>query len=241
MLSTRSASRPVSRTSRSALLRDGFRDMLPLALGYVPFAFVIGAAIADSAIDDMAGWAGSFLMAAGSAQLAVVDMVDTGAAPVAIVATAVIINARLAVYSAGLAPWFAHEPARRRSLLAYFLIDPTYLLAVNRFESDDPGPAGRRWYYVGAASILFGTWVTGQTIAVLVGNRIPESVRLDAAAPLIMAGLLARSVSSPPARTAAVVGAGVAVLGAGLPFSSATLLAILVGSAMGARKMGGGR
>lgn len=229
------STRSLARQARSALFREGLRDMAPLAVGYIPFAFVIGAAVSESAINDVAGWAGSFLIAAGAAHLAVVEMVDNGAAPVAIIATAVMINARLAVYSAGLAPWFAHESAGRRRLLAYFLIDPTYLLSTNRFETDDPGPACRRWYYLGAASVLFAIWVSAQTVAVLVGNRIPDDIQLEAAGPLILAGLLAVSINSRGAPTAAAAAGLVAVSFAGLPFSTATLLAIVIGSATGAR------
>ena len=209
--------------------------MAPLAVGFMPFGFVIGAAVAESTIDNLAGWAGAFLIAAGAAHLAVVEMADTGAAPVAIIATAVIINARLAVYSAGMAPWFSHEPAGRRRLLAYFLIDPTFLLSTSRFREDDPGCDGRRRYYLGAASVLFTAWTAAITVAVLVGNRVPDGFRLEAAAPLILSGLLAVSISSRPARIAAGAGAFVAVVGSGLPWSTATLLAILVGSAAGAR------
>lgn len=233
------STRPLTRSASSELFREGLKDMAPLALGYVPFAFVIGSAVAESAIDDVAGWAGSFLIAAGAAHLAVVEMVDNGAAPLAVIATAVIINARLALYSAGMTSWFAHESARRRRLLAYFLIDPTYLLSTNRFKADDPGPDGRRWYYLGAGSILFSIWVSAQGVAVLIGNRIPDGVQLEAAGPLIIAGLLAVSVGSRAARIAAGIGGFVAVAFAGLPFSTATLLAIVVGSGVGARLVGG--
>ena len=222
----------------ASAFRDGVRDMAPLAAGFMPFGFVIGAAIAESAIDNVAGWAGAFLIAAGAAHLAVVEMADSGAAPVAIIATAVIINARLAVCSAGMAPWFSHEPAGRRRLLAYFLIDPTYLLSTARFRDDDPGCDGRRRYYLGAATVLFTSWTAAVTVAVLVGNRVPEGFRLDAAAPLILSGLLATSVSGRAARIAAGTGALIVVAGAGLPWSTATLLAILVGSAAGARHVG---
>lgn len=237
MHSTRSLAPPAP----SALFREGFRDMAPLAAGYIPFALVIGTAVSESAIDNLAGWAGSFLIAAGAAHLAVVEMVDNGAAPLAVIATAVVINARLALYSAGMTQWFADEPAHRRPLLAYFLIDPTYLLSTNRFETDDPGPCARRWYYLGAGSILFTIWVGSQTVAVLIGNRIPDRIQLEGAGPLIIAGLLAVSVRNrAAARTAAGVGGFVAIVFAGLPFSTAILLAILVGSGVGARFVGGG-
>jgi predicted branched-subunit amino acid permease len=225
-------------THPSKVFRDGVRDMTGIAIGYIPFAIAIGVATADSSIDNFAGWAGGFVIAAGSAHLAVVQMVDSGAGPVAIIATAILINARLAVYSAGLVPWFAHESARSRRLLAYFVIDPTYILAVNRFERDDPGPRGRRSYYLGAGSVLFTIWIVALGSGVLIGSRIPAAIQLDAAAPMMVCGLLAASVRSRAGGIAAAVAAFLAVAAADLPWSSATLVAIIVGSAAGAMGRG---
>lgn len=212
--------------------------MIPMAIGFMPFGFVIGATVSESSIDDLAGWAGAFLIAAGSAQLAAVEMVDAGAAPLTIIATAMIINVRLAVYGAGLASWFAQESRASRRVVAYFVIDPTYLLSVARFEKDDPGPTGRRSYYLGAGVTLFSLWTLAQTIAMGAGGRIPEQVRLDAAAPLLMAGMLATSVNTSAARVATVIGGSIVVAGSGLPWSSATLIAIVVGSVAGSMKVG---
>lgn len=221
-------------TSPSKPFRDGFRDMAGLAVGYMPFGFAIGVAIADSSMDNLAGWAGGFAIAAGSAHLVAVQMFDNGAGPLAIIATVIVINARLAVYSAGLAPWFSHESARSRRLLAYFLIDPTYILAVNRFERNDPGPTGRRPYYLGLAAVLFAAWILALASGVLIGSRIPAAIQLDSAAPIIVCGLLAASVTSKAALIAASVAAFLVVAAAGLPWSSATLIAIVVGGGAGA-------
>jgi predicted branched-subunit amino acid permease len=220
-------------THPSKAFRDGLRDMTGIAIGYIPFAIAIGVATADSSIDNLAGWAGGFVIAAGSAHLAVVQMVDSGAGPVAIIATSILINARLAVYSAGLVPWFAHESARSRRLLAYFVIDPTYILVVNRFERDDPGPKDRRSYYLGAGWVLLTIWTVALGSGVLLGSRIPAAIQVDAAAPMIVCGLLAASVRSRTGGIAAGVAAFLAVAAADLPWSSATLLAILAGSAAG--------
>ncbi len=56
---------------------------LPLALGYVPFALVVGAALAEQG-GGAAGWAGSWLVYGGSAQLAALRSLDSAGAAVAL-------------------------------------------------------------------------------------------------------------------------------------------------------------
>ncbi|MGB8022422.1 MAG: AzlC family ABC transporter permease, partial [Candidatus Nanopelagicales bacterium] len=80
-------------TVRSELLRGG-REMAPLALGYVPFALLLGAAIASSP-DPAAAWAGTWTIYGGSAHLAVVDLLSNEATPALAVAAGVLINLRL--------------------------------------------------------------------------------------------------------------------------------------------------
>lgn len=104
----RADSDPAGRRAEK-LYRDGARDMLPFAVGYIPFAVAIGTSIGDAAIPNGAGWSGSFLIAAGAAHLALIELMDSGAGLAVACGTALIINARLAVYGMGLAPWFRHE------------------------------------------------------------------------------------------------------------------------------------
>jgi predicted branched-subunit amino acid permease len=64
--------RPVP--ARSAAL-DGVLTMLPLLAAYIPFALVIGAAVAEHG-SPVAGWSGSWLIYGGSAHLAAIRTLD---------------------------------------------------------------------------------------------------------------------------------------------------------------------
>jgi len=203
--------------------------MVPLAIGVVPYALVIGVTAAESDVDLIGAWAGSFLILAGAAQLATIELLDAGAAPVIAVLTGLVINARLVMYSAGLAPWFREEAPARRALLAAFVIDQTYLVSTDRFPRGDLGPRERRAFFLGGALLLASIWVVSQTVAVLVGTGLPESLSLEVAAPLALVGLLAKSVTSRPAVMAASAGAVVAVAAVAMPFHSALLVAAFAG------------
>ena len=100
-------------------LLGGARAMLPWLVGVIPFGLVIGVTIAESSVSPLAGVATGSTIYAGSAQLATVQLLDRGAAPLAIILTALIINARLLAYSGSMAIHWrgTGRPFRRARLL----------------------------------------------------------------------------------------------------------------------------
>jgi predicted branched-subunit amino acid permease len=212
---------------------EGARDITPMVIGVVPFGLAIGAAIGASSVGTAQGLASGPAIFAGAAQLSAIQMLDTGVAPLVVVLSALMINARLLLYSASLAPWFRGSSLPQRLLLAIPVIDQLYFTCGPRFEQGDLDRRGRIAYYSGAALFLTSTWVVTQALAILAGARVPESVGLHVAAPLALVGLLAKSLADSKAIVAAVVGGVAAVAGVGLPYSSAVLVATLCGVAAG--------
>ena len=219
----------VTAPSTSALARAGARDMTPMVLGIVPFGLALGAMMGSTDLDPWAAFASAPLILAGAAQLTTLQMLEAGSNPVVIVASALLINLRILLYSASLAPWFTGVRLRMRLLLATSVIDQTHFVAVPRFERGDLDRRGRVAYYTGASIWLVSAWLASQAVAMVLGAELPESARLDMAAPLALIGLLAKSVGTRPSAVAAAVGVGVVTVGAGLPFHSATLVATVAG------------
>ena len=213
------------------LARSGAADITPMAVGIVPFGMALGAMNGASSIDPLAGMLSAPLILAGAAQLATLQMLEAGSHPAVIIASALLINLRILLYSASLAPWFSGARLRLRLLLATAVIDQTHFVAIPRFEQGDLDRRGRVAYYGGAGVCIVAAWLGSQTVAVVLGAELPDSMRLDMAAPLALIGLLAKSVATRPAAVASVAGIAVASVGAGLPYQSATLVAISVGIA----------
>jgi predicted branched-subunit amino acid permease len=149
-------------------LRDGAVAMAPLAAGYAPFALAIGMA-AGASRDPFAAWAGSLLIFGGSAQLLVIDLVDSGAGLWAAVAAAVVIQARLLVFSATLAPLWRGASVPQRLAAAAVVIDPLWALASRRATRSGSAPS-QRLYYAGAAAVLACAWPAAMAAGVLVGG-----------------------------------------------------------------------
>lgn len=223
----------VRATSRRPHIVEGVRDITPMVVGVIPFALAIGASVGTSSLSTAQGIFSAPAILAGAAQLSTIEMLERDAAPLVIILSAVMINARILLYSTALAPWFRRESLRRRLLLAIPIIDQMYFTCIPRFERGDLDRRGRQAYYVGAAAWLVSAFLVTQTLSIVAGARLPDALGLRIAAPLALAGLLARSTSERRSMIAAVIGAIVVVFGGGLPFQSTVLVASVAGMAVG--------
>ena len=219
--------RPATSEARDAI-RGALLDSLPVFAGIIPFGIVIGVAIGEAGVNNTAGWAGSFLMFGGSAHLAAVSLLDGGAGLLAVLATVLVINARLLVYSASLGPRFRYQPSWFRWTAPYFLVDQIFALTWARLDTGT-SPAWLRTYYLALGLVTGAVWIVAIALGVLAGPVIPQSWELAFATPLMLVALLAPSLVDRPAWIAAAVGAATAVLLIGMPHG----LHLLIGTAAG--------
>ena len=215
-----------------AIALEGARDITPMVIGVIPLAIAIGATIGTSTLSATQGMVSAGAILAGAAQLNTIELLDAGAAAPVTIASALIINARFLLYSATIAPWFRTEPLRRRLLLALPVIDQMHFTVLPRFERGDLDRRGRRAYYAGAATWLVGAWIATQAIAIASAGQAPAALGLHIAAPLALVGLLAKSTIDRRTQIAAAVAGVTAVVGAGLPFHTSVLVAIVAGIAV---------
>jgi predicted branched-subunit amino acid permease len=207
---------------------DGVRAVSPILLGVMPFGLIFGVTAANADVPIMAAWASSFIVFAGASQIAIVEVLDGGGAPAIAILTAVIINARMLMYSADMGRYTANEPMAGKLGVAYLLTDQIYLVTAHQFP--DPLKAvGWVQFYVAGGLTLWITWQITTTTGILLGAAIPESWSLEFAIPLTFMALLVLAVKDKPGLVAAVVGGGVAVATIGLPYH----LGLLVGTVSG--------
>ncbi|SEO24697.1 4-azaleucine resistance probable transporter AzlC [Halogranum amylolyticum] len=214
----------------SAEFSTGVRDSLPLLLGIVPFALVAGVAAADAGLSTLQALGMSVFVFAGASQLAALDLIGSNAPLAVVVLTAAVINLRMLMYSASIAPHFRAAAGRMRAMLAYFLTDQAFALTVARYDHDD---TGQRWYYLGVSLALWSVWQVGTVVGVVVGTGVPDEWGLEFAVPLVFLALLVPALKSRESLAAGVAAGVVAVAGAGLPFNLGLILAAVVGVAVG--------
>lgn len=164
--------------ARAPAVTRASRDAIPVVLAYTPFGLAAGRHLAATRIPPLIAWSSSPLLFSGAAQLLTVRLLDAGASTGVVVLGALVVNARMLLYGAALAPYTAAWPGRWRWLGACLLIDPVYALAVNRFQGPDSGTARDRLrYYLAAGLILWTAWMAltaaGGCSAVCCPRRCP--------------------------------------------------------------------
>jgi len=207
--------------------RAGVRDVSPLLLGIVPFGLVAGIAAVDAGLGLAEAVGLSVIVFAGASQLAAIELLAQNAPLAVVIGTAVVINVRMVMYSASIAPYLAEYGRRFRAGLAYLLTDQAYALSVAEYERT---PDRTRWrYYLGAAATLWVVWQITTVVGFVIGAGVPDAWGLTFAVPLVFLALLVPAMKDRPTVLAAVVGGAVAVAAAGLPMN----LGLLTGAVSG--------
>jgi predicted branched-subunit amino acid permease len=217
----------------------GAKAVAPLLLGVAPFGVIAGVNAAGLGLASFQAYAPSFLIFAGASQLAISDLMGRGAPALVIVVTALIVNLRMSMYSASLAPHLRNLPLGWKAVLAYMLTDQVYAVSIIRYRRP-MSLYEKAWFYVGGGLMLWAAWQAATLVGVTVGARVPASWSLDFTVPLTFLALLIPAVKDRAAGAAALTAGLAAVLLAFLPYNigmiSASFVGIAVGSYIGWRK-----
>lgn len=213
-----------------SVVKKAITDALPLYVPAIPFALVIGLVIVESGMNPFVGWSTSPIIFGGAAQLVLISLLGSGVAAGAAISAALVVNARHLMYSAALAPTFQKQPRWMRWFGPYLLIDQLFALSVLRTEDD---PADFRTYYLSAGFTFWTLWQITVALGLVVGPVIPEEWNLEFAVPILFLGLIVMGLVKSSKLVAALVGAGVTFLSAGLPNRSGLLVGALVGIVAG--------
>jgi 4-azaleucine resistance transporter AzlC len=219
--------------------RRGVRDVVPMLVGVTPFAVVSGIAAVEAGLDVSQAVGLSVIVFAGASQLAALELLGQDTPIGIVVVTAVVINLRMLMYSASIAPYLRDVSARVRAGLAYVLTDQAYALSLTAFRSDRP--VDRTAYYLGVAVALWAVWQVATVGGIVLGSGVPDAWGLEFAVPLIFLALLVPAIEDRQTGLAAVVGGTVAVAGTGLPLNLGLLVGASGGIAagLGADRLGG--
>jgi predicted branched-subunit amino acid permease len=209
----------------------GARAMVPWLAGIVPFGLVIGVSAAQADVPTLAGWLTGPLIYAGSSQLATIGMLGAGAAPVVVVASALIINIRLIFYSATMARYWRGTPWWWRLVAAYLIVDPSVAVGLDGYQrlGRDRGHA----HYLGGAVVLWVSWLAAIGVGAMVGASWPAWLHLEFVIPLYLVGQAIAKLANPAQRRAIVAAATVALLALSAPLQLGVALAIAAGVTAG--------
>jgi predicted branched-subunit amino acid permease len=210
----------------------GAREMSGVALGIAAWGLVTGVAMTKSGLPLPLALLMSLIVFAGSAQLAALPLI-AGGAPIWVVwATALCVNLRFIVFSAGWRPYLAHLPFRQRLRMGYFTADLNYVIFMRRFP--DPRPAPEQLpYFWGGVVTNWTAWQVPSLTGIVLGDQIPTSWGLGFAGTLALLGLMYSQVADRATLAAAAVAACAAVAAYALPLKLNIVVAIAAAVAIG--------
>ena len=183
--------------------KSGFRAVLPIISGIIPFGAVMGSAFANAELSFVQAMLMNMTVYAGAAQLATVDLMKVNAAIFVVVITGLIINLRFLLYSAAMSPYL-HEASRlTKFLCAFTLTDQSYATMTANQESFKTN-ADAIQFYLGSAACMMLTWHSAVIAGFVFGNFAPASLSLDFAIPLSFIALLVPTLKTKKHMTVAL-------------------------------------
>lgn len=220
---------------------DGLRAFVPMSMSILPFGLVCGAAASNAGLTTGQALAMSWVIFAGSAQIASTQLFAGGAPLLVILATATIINLRFLMYGASLSRHFGGLSRQWQAAIAYLLTDQAFALTILR-RSADPRQPHLHWFYLGLAGATWVCWQLATIAGILLGSLVPASWSLDFIVPLTFIAMLVPLLTGRAMVLAAVTGGSAAVLLV-LPLQLNLIVAALLGVAAGvaAEKLGSDR
>jgi len=212
--------------------RHGLVDMAGIAPGIAAWGLLTGIAMAKSDLAMPLALLMSLIVFAGSAQVAALPLLASGAPLWLIWATALCINLRFVIFSAGWRRYIGTLPRPRRMRMAYFAADLNYALVLKRFPQP-PGTSTFVPYFWGGVSLNWSSWQLPSLIGLLVGDRIPTEWGMGFAGTLALLGLTYAMLHDRSTCIAAAVAGAAAVAAFALPLRLNILVAIAAAVVVG--------
>ncbi len=211
-----------------AAWREGVKAGLPTLFGIGAWGLVVGIAMVKTGLTVPQAIGMTLLVFAGSAQLASLPLIAAHAPVWVIFATALVVNLRFVIFSALLAPHFAHLPWKQRFGLGYISGDMTVAMFLQRYPSEQP-VAGKLSYLKGLMYPNWFAWQAGSIAGVFLGSTVPPEWGLGFAGTLAIICITVPLVANSAALCGVLVAGATAVLAYGLPYKLGLLAAVVIG------------
>lgn len=224
---------PSSPSFFKTLLR-GMLASSPMLLVLIPFALLFGIVATEAGLDILQVTLLSVTVFAGAAQFTAVQLMQDHAPVIVVLATALAVNLRLAMYSASLLPHLGKLPNGWRGLVAFLLVDQSYITSISEYERVPSMPARLKLaYFLGSVALIAPIWVVCTIVGAVVGTQLPGGDGLDFAMPVTFIAMIAPMLRSLPHLAAAFVAVAVSLGFSWLPYSTGILLAAACAMATG--------
>lgn len=152
-------------------LKKGFKDGIPIGLGYFAVAFSLGIIAAGAGLTPFQGFLTSLLVNASAGENAAFIAIKEGVPYLQMALIMFVSNIRYVLMSFALSQKI--DPKARmihRLILGFFLTDEYFALAISQDPYCDP------YYSYGAFLFAVPCWATGTALGIVMGNILPPRI-----------------------------------------------------------------
>jgi predicted branched-subunit amino acid permease len=188
----------------------GARDAWPLGVSIFVYGLAFGLVAAQASFGWAKALATSMVVYSGSAQLAAVNLIQTGQATVAtLAATILVINARYLLFGAALQPWLGQTTPARAYGSLLLLGDANWMMVMRAIDAGETDRA----YLPGTGLPMFAGWLAGTWMGAVFGGVLPapEVLGVDLLLPAFAAAMMAAMVKTRAALLPVAIGAATAL------------------------------
>jgi len=221
-------------TSKSTYLL-GLVRALPFVIVVIPFAMLFGVVATEAGLPLSQTMAFSVLVVAGASQFTALQFMSENAPVLVILASALAVNLRMAMYSASITPHLGSAPMWQRVVISYFLVDQSYAMSNAEFEARPAMTLREKLaYFAGVSTPICPLWFGFSYLGAVLGDRIPPDMGLDFAMPIAFLAMVAPALRTPAHVAAAFVSIVLALGLFWVPLNLGLLLAALGAMMVGA-------
>ncbi len=152
-------------------LKKGFKDGIPIGLGYFAVAFSLGIIAAGARLTPFQGFLTSFLVNASAGENAAFIAIKENVPYLQMALIMLVSNIRYVLMSFALSQKIdPKEKMIHRFLLGFYLTDEYFALAISQDPYCDP------YYSYGAFLFAVPCWATGTALGIVMGNILPSRI-----------------------------------------------------------------
>ena len=175
--------------SRVDTFIKGILDILPLMIPVVPFGIIYGVIGVEIGLSPMEVFAMSFVIFAGSSQIAFAQLFAAGASPLVMISSVAVINSRHILYGAVLAEYLGKLRLTWKILLSYLMADQAFSVSSAYFKKNVKNK-NVHFHMLGSGLTLWSLWQLSTLIGIVLGNIVPAQLGLEFAIPLTFFSLI---------------------------------------------------
>ncbi len=205
----------------------GFRAMLPLWLGAIPFAIAYSIAAQKAGLNAAEIQLMSLTVSAAAAQMGIAQLLTIGASPITILLTVITMSLHHVLYGVSLAKRLKLSRLDQVTT-AYFLTDAAYGLTIADKNNENPA------FLLGAELSMFTVWNLFTAVGILLGHvlTIPATAHLEFVVPLTFFILLISLVRTRSAVGVVIIAAAFTVICLTIHLGSLTIFVAGIGGAL---------